>query len=194
MLGLQVILDAYKIWRSLVSVKQSQYAIQEQPNPSGDGTAVWDLVIKDMRSRDQIGRERYGTPLQTHNGRDGLVDAYQEVLDLAVYLRQELEERVLINDVYRALEEIPGIDACNSANVLTVIEGLTDRVASQSDVIKQQSKLIETFQKSGTYDTGFSRGCQFVLDAFERHTGQRMPNVVLDDLMETQEMRNVLKG
>jgi hypothetical protein len=50
-------------------------------------------VIADMHERDQVGRERYGTPLQAHNGRDALVDAYQEALDLVVYLRQAIEER-----------------------------------------------------------------------------------------------------
>jgi hypothetical protein len=46
-----------------------------------------------MKDRDRIGREKYGTPLQPHNGRDSLVDAYQEALDLCVYLRNEIEER-----------------------------------------------------------------------------------------------------
>lgn len=54
---------------------------------------MWELVIEDMRERDQVGRRRYGTPLQAHNGRRALVDAYQEALDLVVYLRQEIEER-----------------------------------------------------------------------------------------------------
>jgi len=56
-------------------------------------TPIWKLVIADMKERDQIGRKKYGTPLQAHNGRDPLVDAYQEALDLAVYLRQALCER-----------------------------------------------------------------------------------------------------
>lgn len=60
---------------------------------NGTKTAIWDLVIDDMKARDQLGRERYGTPLQAHNGRDALTDAYQEALDLAVYLRQAIEER-----------------------------------------------------------------------------------------------------
>jgi predicted HAD superfamily Cof-like phosphohydrolase len=46
-----------------------------------------------MKSRDAGGRERYGVPLQAFNGREALVDAYQEALDLVVYLRQEIEER-----------------------------------------------------------------------------------------------------
>lgn len=73
---------------------RSSVTIEDQPPPvPSDRPAVWDLVIADMRERDRIGRERYGTPLQTHNGRDALVDAYQEDLDRIVYLRQEIEER-----------------------------------------------------------------------------------------------------
>lgn len=66
----------------------------EQPAPLRNAsTPIWDLVIADMRERDHVGRQRYGTPLQANNGRDALVDAYQECLDLAVYLRQVIEER-----------------------------------------------------------------------------------------------------
>jgi hypothetical protein len=32
-------------------------------------------------------------PLQAHNGRNALIDAYQEALDLVVYLRQAIEEQ-----------------------------------------------------------------------------------------------------
>lgn len=66
----------------------------EQPAPiQNTSTPVWELVIADMRERDHVGRQRYGTPLQANNGRDALIDAYQEALDLAVYLRQCIEER-----------------------------------------------------------------------------------------------------
>jgi hypothetical protein len=65
----------------------------EPPPVPNEKPAVWDLVMADMRARDAEGRRKYGTPLQPHNGRDVLVDAYQEALDLAVYLRQALYER-----------------------------------------------------------------------------------------------------
>ena len=66
----------------------------EEPAPeANDLPAVWDLVIANMRARDQIGEARYATRLQPFNGRDVLVDAYQEALDLAVYLRQAIYER-----------------------------------------------------------------------------------------------------
>ncbi len=55
--------------------------------------AVWDLVIADMRDRDKLGEQRYGVRLQPHNGRDVLRDAYEEALDLAVYLRSAIYER-----------------------------------------------------------------------------------------------------
>lgn len=65
----------------------------EPPPLSNDSVPIWDLVIADMRERDMTGRSKYGTPLQANNGRDALVDAYQEALDLVVYLRQAIEER-----------------------------------------------------------------------------------------------------
>ena len=46
-----------------------------------------------MAERAAAGVQKYGTPLQTHNGRDALWDAYQEALDLAMYLRQAILER-----------------------------------------------------------------------------------------------------
>jgi hypothetical protein len=53
---------------------------------------VLSLVLSDMRERDVVGRQRYGTPLTSGNGRDHLVDAYQELLDSCVYLMNELDE------------------------------------------------------------------------------------------------------
>jgi len=65
---------------------------QPPPNPVA-GPAVWDLVIDDMCARDLMGQEKYGQRLTPGDGRDSLVDAYQEALDLAVYLRKAIWER-----------------------------------------------------------------------------------------------------
>jgi hypothetical protein len=67
--------------------------LPEPPPVPNESLPIWKLVIVDMHERDYIGRQKYGTPLQAHNGRDALVDAYQEALDLCVYLRQAIEER-----------------------------------------------------------------------------------------------------
>ena len=49
-------------------------------------------VIADLDEREHVGISRYGDSLRAYNGRDPLIDAYQENLDLAVYLRQAIEE------------------------------------------------------------------------------------------------------
>ena len=54
-------------------------------------------VRKDAISRREHGREKYGVPLMSFNGRDCLMDAYEEVHDLAVYLMQlRMEEEDLV--------------------------------------------------------------------------------------------------
>lgn len=69
-------------------------SVFEQPKPTANShPAIWDLVIEDMRNRDKLGENRYGTRLQAFNGRDPLIDAYQEALDLVVYLKQAIVER-----------------------------------------------------------------------------------------------------
>jgi hypothetical protein len=64
-----------------------------QPDPVRNaGPEIADLVLADLAERKRVGMERYGVPLQPFNGRDALWDAYEEVLDLAIYLRQRIEE------------------------------------------------------------------------------------------------------
>ena len=65
---------------------------QQQPLRN-DQACVQDMVIADIDERKRVGLERYGTLLQPFNGRDMLLDAYQEALDLAIYLRGAIEER-----------------------------------------------------------------------------------------------------
>lgn len=74
------------------ALKAGLSAPEPDPVPN-DTKPVWEMVIEDMKERDDEGRRKYGTPLQINNGRDPLVDAYQEALDLVVYLRQAIEER-----------------------------------------------------------------------------------------------------
>lgn len=72
---------------------QSLNKAQPKPQNKREHPAVWDLVMADMKDRDKTGKKRYGVRLKPHNGRRALVDAYQEALDLVVYLRQEIYER-----------------------------------------------------------------------------------------------------
>lgn len=62
---------------------------EELPNydrmPNAD---ILPLLADDLRYRRDFGLEKYGTLLQDDNGRDALLDAYHEGLDLMVYLKQ----------------------------------------------------------------------------------------------------------
>lgn len=79
------------------------------------GQSVWPLVIADIRrklplalpksyqnvlellaadciERGTVGTAKHKTPLCVGDGRRGLIDAYQESLDLVVYLKKSYEE------------------------------------------------------------------------------------------------------
>ncbi|MHA2265261.1 MAG: cyclic-phosphate processing receiver domain-containing protein, partial [Candidatus Thorarchaeota archaeon] len=58
-----------------------QFDVMPQPAPVGEGDKVWRAVVKDMKARNKFGTAKYGTPLKTFNGRNALIDAYQECLD-----------------------------------------------------------------------------------------------------------------
>jgi len=65
-----------------------------QPKPKeNEHEAVWDAVLRDIHERDELGKRKYGVRLQPFNGRDVLQDAYEEALDLVVYLKQAIIER-----------------------------------------------------------------------------------------------------
>ncbi len=66
----------------------------KQPHPvPNSNVPIGEQVIEDMKARIVLGKARYGTPLQAFNGRDALWDAYEEALDLCMYLKQALVER-----------------------------------------------------------------------------------------------------
>lgn len=67
--------------------------ISDQPPPQPGKEVVWRHVMRDLEERVELGKQRYGTELMTRNGRDPLVDAYQEALDLVLYLRQAILEK-----------------------------------------------------------------------------------------------------
>lgn len=68
-------------------------ASKREPMPKKGKIPILPLVIKDLQNRGKVGFRKYKTPLQSFNGRDALIDAYQEALDLCMYLRQCIAER-----------------------------------------------------------------------------------------------------
>ena len=68
------------------------YVDQIRHENAYDSSGVIAIVLADMRERDAVGRQRYSIPLTSGNGRDHLVDAYQELLDGSAYMATELDE------------------------------------------------------------------------------------------------------
>lgn len=64
---------------------------QDLPTPN-EHPVVWELVMGDLQAKAEAGADKYGTHLQPHNGRSALRDAYQEALDLCMYMRQKIYE------------------------------------------------------------------------------------------------------
>lgn len=66
----------------------------DQPLPTkNDQPDIQSLVILDIEERRRVGISRYGTALQPFNGRDVILDAYEEAMDLCMYLKQMMVER-----------------------------------------------------------------------------------------------------
>jgi hypothetical protein len=119
----------------VIAVESSDAGLNApQPPPKPGGVPVWPLLIgeiergnvgrhaaliaQDMRERDAAGRAKYGMPLTADNGRDHLVDAYQEALDCAVYLRALLDTTCL-PDSPAAVERL-------MCHALALVHGLRD--------------------------------------------------------------------
>lgn len=98
---------------------------QPEPPPKAiTGPKIWDLVIEDIsymhdsgvnqlmiaeaRERDAQGEKKYGVALRAFDGRDSMIDAYQEVMDLVVYLKKaviEATHRKAPKEVTRVFED-----------------------------------------------------------------------------------------
>ena len=87
-----VVKDSGGLIDRFILVKEDA-ATAKQPDPKGSGNPILGMVLADLTNRALEGKEKYGEPLLAHNGRNPLWDAYQEALDLAMYLRQAIEEQ-----------------------------------------------------------------------------------------------------
>lgn len=80
---------------------------------------TWDMVRADIRRREEAGMKTYGVPLSRAVTIDGIREAYEEALDLVVYLRHAL-------DILRAKD--------------VVILSLSERVARQSELLSTRAE------------------------------------------------------
>lgn len=67
--------------------KKKSDASTPEPKLEPGTIDIWPLVIEDIQDRVEMGKSKYSTVLQANNGRDALMDAYQEAIDMVLYLR-----------------------------------------------------------------------------------------------------------
>lgn len=128
-----------------------------EPAPVHDentGRAIWPLVIEDMGRRDADGIVKYGKALRAFDGRKSLVDAYQEALDLAVYIRKEIEEqRLRAEEASAALElgllvhaEIPAWQAKTfpGTHLSGAVRHMAKEVAELSGAVEDLERIRKT--------------------------------------------------
>lgn len=53
---------------------------------------LFDEVKKDLDARNALGWQQHGRPMSPHDGRNSLLDAYEEALDLVMYLKKAIIE------------------------------------------------------------------------------------------------------
>jgi hypothetical protein len=112
------------VWENVVYDFRTRYQDAVDGVDDDNKATAWN-VMNDMRDRDRVGRERYGTPLTVNNGRDQLVDAYQEMLDGAVYLKAAWLEGAQVRDLYHAQLDL-------IMQVRKIIDARTPRLADGS--------------------------------------------------------------
>lgn len=78
---------------------------------------VWPLVVKDMLERNEEGAVKYNRYLQTDCPDNMLQHAYEEALDLCVYLKTQIEkqkqELIRIDKVNNELKRVQQMDRYN---------------------------------------------------------------------------------
>ena len=111
-------------------------AATPEPPPTGNGHVIVTELLKDILARDEMGRARYGTSLRVGNGRDALMDALQEALDLCFYLKQAIMERddtglcEIIFDMPKQHEECnnPQCNLCNPVKLHSTQDAMDEYI------------------------------------------------------------------
>lgn len=68
-------------------------SVRPEPNPFPGTKEILPELLRDIQIKAESGQVKYGTLLQTNNGRRALADLYQELIDACFYIKQELMER-----------------------------------------------------------------------------------------------------
>lgn len=92
--------------QEVAAIERTERTGDNKPEPdpeANESRPIAELVAEDLIERMKAGTRKYGTPLQAHNGRLAMRDAYQELMDLVCYVKQHLVEE---DSEYRPVIEL----------------------------------------------------------------------------------------
>lgn len=100
---------------------------------------IFPEIIKDLEKRNKKGLQTYGKELTTNDGRDGLQDLYEELLDAVVYIK-----KVMMEDGHT-----PQVFAVDLDGTLCYTSGWTEKDCLKAKPNKAMIKKVnELFEKN----------------------------------------------
>jgi len=128
-------------------------AIHKEPPPAGKGTPITDMVIADLVERKEFGTAKYGEPLMAFNGRDPLVDLYQELIDAVMYVRQYMtedqgKELIKLRAMLVAAAEYAWQDEVISTEMFKLYIGPGNEYADKEDWIESWLYNLEVHEEA----------------------------------------------
>jgi hypothetical protein len=78
--------DSKSVTEFVVNILKEEHAEDQ------DAAPITPKVVDDLLARREAGVKKYGRELESFNGRDAMIDAYHEAVDLAMYLGQLVME------------------------------------------------------------------------------------------------------
>ena len=113
----------------------------EQPPPRLGDKIVGAIVLADIRERMELRRKRYGTYLETHNGRSALQDAYEEAQDLTLYLKQDILERAdLAAEVKRLQAQVKALSK--------LVEVMRDAIPALTALVDRRDAIVDAWAEA----------------------------------------------
>jgi hypothetical protein len=118
---------------------------QDLPKPGEQNIVT--ILLQEIQEKADRGAAKYGSALMSFNGRNSLVDAYQELIDLLMYLRQCVEEDPV--GKLKRLKEIlasfvPVVEEAEWSNQLDPCPH-TKKLVALKPLLEEAIQLVENF-------------------------------------------------
>jgi hypothetical protein len=125
---------------------------RDQPLPEPGQLNVQEVLSKALLERMQYGIDKYGSPLETFNGRDPVRDVWEELLDALTYMTQVRLERGDVlpgmdpGDQVKTTDLTLPVVRCNSCSGIrsrSVYEAI-DALQRQGWILQALRRVVET--------------------------------------------------